>query len=84
MNDIVAKLKSLQDTLNQRRQERDQIGAEIQFYLTKLKTEYECATLEEAQGLLTELQSERKNVQDKITADMEQIIQQARAKGLIS
>lgn len=83
MDDMLKQLEKIKSSIEDAKTKRNQIEAETNFTLQKLKSDYECNTIEEAEELLIQLIDETDQLKLSIAKRFEELLKEAEIKGLI-
>lgn len=80
---MLKQLEKIKSSIEDAKTKRNQIEAETNFTLQKLKSDYECNTIEEAEELLIQLIDETDQLKLSIAKRFEELLKEAEIKGLI-
>lgn len=77
------RLESIKEQLQQLKEKQQEAEAEKKMLMKKLKTDYECDTLEEAKALVEELEEALEDLEKDISKKTEKLINDMKGEGLM-
>jgi hypothetical protein len=82
-DDILKQMEALKIKIDSHKALRGQVDAEVKWTMQKLKEDFDCNSIEEAQGLLIQMIDEANETKSQLTAQYAELLREAQDKGLV-
>lgn len=82
-DDILKQMEALRIKIDNHKSLRGQVDAEVKWTMQKLKEDFDCSSIEEAQGLLIQMIDEANEVKAQLTDQYAELLREAQEKGLV-
>jgi hypothetical protein len=82
-DDILKQMEALKIKIDNHKALRGQVDAEVKWTMQKLKEDFDCNTIEEAQGLLIQMIDEANETKAQLTTQYAELLREAQDKGLV-
>jgi hypothetical protein len=82
-DDILKQMEAFKIKIDNHKALRGQVDAEVKWTMQKLKEDFDCNSIEEAQGLLGQMIDEANETKAQLTAQYAELLREAQDKGLV-
>jgi hypothetical protein len=82
-DDILKQMEAFKIKIDNHKSLRGQVDAEVKWTMQKLKEDFDCNSIEEAQGLLGQMIDEANETKAQLTAQYAELLREAQDKGLV-
>ena len=82
-DDILKQMEAFKIKIDNHKSLRGQVDAEVKWTMQKLKEDFDCNSIEEAQGLLGQMIDEANEIKVQLTAQYAELLREAQGKGLV-
>ena len=82
-DDILKQMEAFKIKIDNHKSLRGQVDAEVKWTMQKLKEDFDCNSIEEAQGLLGQMIDEANEIKAQLTAQYAELLREAQDKGLV-
>jgi hypothetical protein len=82
-DDILKQMEVFKTKIDNHKALRGQVDAEVKWTMQKLKEDFDCNSIEEAQGLLGQMIDEANETKAQLTTQYAELLREAQDKGLV-